>query len=54
MLRTRAASIAGCEEGYGKPEKWADELFSSHGDLTASIKAIDALLAVPSEQRGGA
>jgi hypothetical protein len=44
MLRTRTASIAGCEEGYGKPEKWADELFRSHGDLTASIKAIDAIL----------
>lgn len=45
MLRTRTASIAGCEEGYGKPEKWADELFASHGSLTAAIKSIDALLA---------
>jgi hypothetical protein len=45
MLRTRTASIAGCNEGYGKPEKWADELFSSHGDLTASIKTIEGLLA---------
>jgi hypothetical protein len=45
MLKIRTASIAGCEEGYGKPEKWADELFRSHGDVTASIKTIDGLLA---------
>ena len=49
MLRTRTASIAGCEEGYGKPEKWSDELFRSHGDLTAAIKAID--LAISSTRR---
>jgi hypothetical protein len=44
MLRTRAASIAGCEEGYGRPEKWGEELFCSHGDLTAAIRTIDAAL----------
>jgi hypothetical protein len=44
LLRIRTASIAGCEEGYGKPEKWADELFTSHGDVTAAMKAIEALL----------
>jgi hypothetical protein len=44
LLRIRTASIAGCEEGYGKPEKWADELFASHGDVTAAMKAIDGVL----------
>lgn len=44
MLATRTASIAGCHEGYGKPEKWADDLFQSHAGLTKAIKAIDAAL----------
>lgn len=52
MLRTRTASIAGCEEGYGKPEKWGDELFASHGGLTASIKAIDAVLSAGNGEVG--
>ena len=52
MLRTRTASIAGCEEGYGKPEKWGEELFSSHGDLTKAIKLCDAALAdLPQETK---
>lgn len=37
MIRTRTASIAGCKEGYGKPQLWADELYASHGDLTKAI-----------------
>lgn len=52
MLRTRTASIAGCEEGYGKPEKWGDELFASHHGLTASIKAIDAALQATEADEG--
>ena len=44
MTETRTASIAGCHEGYGKPEQWGDRLFRSHGGLTASIKALTAAL----------
>lgn len=51
MLRTRTASIAGCEEGYGRPERWADELFASHGDLTKAIKLCDEALSAE-EPRG--
>jgi hypothetical protein len=44
MLRTRTASIAGCNEGYGNPKLWADELFASHADLTRAIKLCDAAI----------
>lgn len=47
MLETRTASIAGCDEGYGKPEIWTERLFRSHGGLTKSIKAIEAVLNEP-------
>ena len=44
LLKIRTASIAGCDYGYGKPEKWADALFASHCDVTNAIKAIELLL----------
>lgn len=44
MLKIRTASIAGCDYGYGKPEIWADDLFRSHGDVTAAIKKIEGLV----------
>jgi len=52
MLRTRTASIAGCNEGYGKPELWAEELFRSHGDLTKAIKLCETALASPPSHFG--
>jgi hypothetical protein len=44
MLETRAASVAGSEQGYGKPELWAERLFKSHWALTRAIEAARALL----------
>lgn len=51
LFKIRACSIAGCEEGYGKPEKWADALFASHGDVAASLKTIDRVLGAVSSQK---
>lgn len=51
LFKIRACSIAGCEEGYGKPEKWADALFASHGDVAASLKTIDRALDAVSTQK---
>lgn len=44
LLKMRTASIKGCDEGYGKPEIWAGELFASHGDATRAVQQIDAAL----------
>lgn len=51
MFKIRACSIAGCEEGYGKPEKWGDALFASHGDVATSLKTIDRVLGVVSSPK---
>ncbi|MGY3609891.1 MULTISPECIES: hypothetical protein [unclassified Bradyrhizobium] len=55
LIKIRACSIAGCEEGYGKPELWADALFRSHFDVAMALKAIDAALAshaLPLQEEG--
>lgn len=54
LIKIRKCSIAGCEEGYGKPEKWADDLFRSHGDVAAALKTIDAALRVQTPAGEGA
>lgn len=50
LIKIRSCSIAGCEQGYGQPEKWADALFASHADVAAALKTIDEALAVPRPQ----
>lgn len=45
LIKIRKCSIAGAEEGYGKPELWGEALFCSHGDVAAALKVIDAVLA---------
>lgn len=46
LRKIRDCSIAGCHEGYGKPELWAQALFESHGDATRAIVRLETALSV--------
>lgn len=44
LTKIRACSVVGAQEGYAKPELWANDLYASHGDVARSLKQIDAAL----------
>lgn len=53
LIKIRKCSIAGAEEGYGKPELWGEALFRSHADVATAIKSIDTVLSLPLQPSAG-